>query len=188
MPPQPSTEKYPKINKNSKINPTQNQQKPKINPTLNQQKPKNQPNSKPIKTHRETQPKNSPHPPENPAQWSRIYRPICCHCYRRVFHCCRWIFHCCHRLEVGGEGSIVEERGRAKAKGRPNQLMAEAAAAATSWISELGVSWVDKLGVSEGKRETGKWAERENGWGKREMSREREKETVLITNNKKNNK
>ena len=52
---------------------------------------------------------------------------------------------------------VVEERGRAKAKGMPNRLMAEAAAAAaTSWIGELGVSWVDKLGVSEGKRETGK--------------------------------
>ena len=43
-------------------------------------------------------------------------------------------------------------------KGRPNRLMAEAAAVATSWIGELGVSWigwVGKLGVSEGKRETG---------------------------------
>ena len=47
------------------------------------------------------------------------------------------------------KGSVVEERGKAKAKGRPNQLMAEAAAA-TSWIG-----WVGKLGVSEGKRETG---------------------------------
>ena len=48
-----------------------------------------------------------------------------------------------------------------------------AAAAAASWISELGMSqigWVGELGVSEGKRETG---------------RERAKETVLITNNKK---
>ena len=68
----------------------------------------------------------------------------------------------------------MEERGRAKAKGRPNRLMAKVAAAATaSWIGELGMSWigwVGELGVSEGKRETG---------------REREKETVLITNNKK---
>ena len=50
--------------------------------------------------------------------------------------------------------------------------MAEAAAAA-SWIGELGVSqigWVSELGMSKGKRET--------GW-------EREKEMVLITNNKK---
>ena len=39
--------------------------------------------------------------------------------------------------------------------------------------------------MSEGKRETGEWAERENGWGKRETGKEREKETVLITNNKK---
>ena len=106
--PQPSTKTYPKINRNLKINPTQNQQKPK-----------NQPNSKSIKTHRETQPKNSPHPPENPAQRSRICSPICCHCCRRVFHCYRQIFHCCRRLEVGGGGSVVEERGRAKAKGRP---------------------------------------------------------------------
>ena len=109
--PQPSTETYPKININSKINPIQNQQKPK-----------NQPNSKSIKTHWETQPKNSPHPPENPAQRSRICSRICC---RRIFHCCR-------RLKVGGEGSVVEERGRAKAKGRSNRLMAEAAAAAAS--------------------------------------------------------
>ena len=95
----------PKINRN-----------PKINPTQNQQKPKNQPNSKSIKNHRETKPKNSTHPPENPDQRSRICRPICCHCCRRVFHCCQ-IFHCCRRLEVGGEGSVVEERGWAKAKG-----------------------------------------------------------------------
>ena len=119
--PQPSTETYPKINRNSKINPTQNQQKPK-----------NQPNSKSIKTHRETQPKNSPHPPENPAQRSRICCPICYHYCHRAFHCYRRIFHCYHRLEVGGEGSIMEERGRAKAKGRPNRLMAEAAVAAAS--------------------------------------------------------
>ena len=39
--------------------------------------------------------------------------------------------------------------------------------------------------MSEGKREMGEWAERENEWGKREIGREREKETVLITNNKK---
>ena len=113
--PQPSTEKYPKINRNSKINRTQNQQKTK-----------NQPNSKSIKTHLETQPKNSTHLPENPAQRSRICHLICCHCCCRVFHCCRRIFHCCRRLEVGGEGSVVEERGRAKAKGRPNRLVAEA--------------------------------------------------------------
>ena len=42
--PQPSTEKYPKINRNSKINPTQNQQKPK-----------NQPNPKSTKTQKSTQ-------------------------------------------------------------------------------------------------------------------------------------
>ena len=46
----------------------------------------------------------------------------------------------------------MEERGRAKAKGRPNRLMVEAAVA-MSWIGELGVSWVDKLGVSEGMGE-----------------------------------
>ena len=124
--PQPSTETYPKINRNSKINPIQNQQKPK-----------NQPNSKSIKTHRETQPKNSPHPSENPAQQSRICSPICCHCCCRVFHCCHRIFHCCSRLEVGGEGSVMEERGRAKAKGRPKaegkgRAKAKAAAATAS--------------------------------------------------------
>ena len=51
----------------------------------------------------------------------------------------------------------MEERGRAKAKGRSNQLVAEATTAA-SWIGELGVSWigwVGELGVGEGKRETG---------------------------------
>ena len=36
-----------------------------------------------------------------------------------------------------------------KAKGRPNRLMVEAAAAA-SWIDELGVSWIDKLGWRAG--------------------------------------
>ena len=95
----------PKINRN-----------PKINPTQNQQKPKNQPNSKSIKNHQETKPKNNTHPPENPDQRSRICRPICCHCCRRVFHCCRRIVHCCRRLEVGGERFVVEERGRAKVK------------------------------------------------------------------------
>ena len=39
----------------------------------------------------------------------------------------------------------MEERGRAKAKGRPNRLVAETAVA-TSWTGELG--------ASEGKRET----------------------------------
>ena len=39
--------------------------------------------------------------------------------------------------------------------------------------------------MSEGKREMGEWAERENEWGKREIGRERAKETVLITNNNK---
>ena len=43
-----------------------------------------------------------------------------------------------------GEGG-AKERGRVKAKGRPNRLMAEAVVAA-SWIDELGVSWIDKLG------------------------------------------
>ena len=58
---------------------------------------------------------------------------------------------------MGGEGSVVEERGRAKAKGRPNRLVAEATIAA-SWIGELGMSWigwVGELGVGEGKREMG---------------------------------
>ena len=38
------------------------------NPTQNQDKPIGKPNSKSIKTHWETQPKNSPNPPKNPAQ------------------------------------------------------------------------------------------------------------------------
>ena len=88
---------------------------------------------KSTETQKSTQPKNSTHPPENLAQRSQICRPICCHCCRRVFHCCRRMFHCCRRLEVGGKGSVVEERGRAKVKGRPNRLMAEAAVAAASW-------------------------------------------------------
>ena len=49
------------------------------------------------------------------------------------------------------------ERWRAKAKGRPNRLVAEAATAA-SWIGKLGVSWIGWVGeleVGEGKRETG---------------------------------
>ena len=132
--PQPSTETYPKINRNSKINPTQNQQKPKNQPNPKSTKPKNQPNSKSIKTHWETQPKNSPHPLENLAQRSQICSPIYCH---RVFHCCCRIFHCCRQLEVGGEGSVVEERGRAKGKGwakakAKGRAKAKAAAAAAS--------------------------------------------------------
>ena len=170
--PQPSTEKYPKINRNSKINSTQNQQKPK-----------NQPNSKSIKNHRETKPKNSTHPPENPDQRSRIYRLICCHCCPRVFHCCQ-IFHCYRRLEVGGEGSVVEEREWAKAK------EADSIGGWGRGGGELGVSWigwVGELGVSEGRREKGDWAEREKmvtllKWEKRVRN---ERKTVLITNNKK---
>ena len=60
--PQPSTEKYPKINRNSKINPTQNQHKPKINkhpkinPTQNQLKLTGKPNPKTVHTHWKTQP------------------------------------------------------------------------------------------------------------------------------------
>ena len=161
------------------------------NPTQNQDKPTRKPNPKSIKTHQETQPKNSPNPPKNPAQtigkltWnaqrSRICCSIYCHCcrpicYHRVFHCCRRIFHCRCRLGVEGKGSVAEERGRAKAKGRPNQLMVEAAATA-SWIGKLGVSWIGELGrqvesewgkekrVSELKKEN-RMRERENGWGK----------------------
>ena len=133
------------------------------NSTQNQDKPTGKPNSKSIKTQGETQPKNNPNPLENPAQtilngtWkaqqSRICRSIY---YRWVFHCCHRIFHCCRRLGVGGEGSVVEERGRAKVRGRLNQWKAEAAAAATAgWVRRL---WEE----SEGNRELGERVETKN--------------------------
>ena len=147
-----------KISQNQhKINPKSTEKKLE-NPTQNQDKPTGKPNSKSIKTHQETQPKNSPNPSKNPAQtilnkkltWnaqqSRICRSIC---YRRVFHCCR-------RLGVGGEGLVVEERGRGKGE--------REAKSADRWGGdgggELGVSWIGELGVGEGKRETGEWAEK----------------------------
>ena len=70
---------------------------------------------------------------------------ICCH---RVFHCCCWSWWEAKGRWWKGEGG-AKERGRVKAKGRPNRLMVEAAAAA-SWIDELGVSWIDKLGWRAG--------------------------------------
>ena len=158
--PQPSTETYPKINRNSKIN-----RNPKINPTQNQQKPKNQPNLKSIKTHWETQPKNSPHPSKNAAQRSRICSPICCHCCRRVFHCYRRIFHCCCRLEVGGgrwrvgcggEREGESEREAESESEREREGESGGGCELDRWVG----SELDRLG----QQARSEWGKERNGW------------------------
>ena len=76
------------------------------NPTQNQDKPTGKPYSKSIKTHWETQSKNSPNSLENPSQtilngkltWkaqrSRIYCPICYHYCRSIYY--HLVFHYCY--------------------------------------------------------------------------------------------
>ena len=77
-------------------------------------------------------------------------------------------------MGVGGEGSVVEEKGRAKARGRPNRQRAEAA----SWIASDG--GLGEAAVSERVREREERVRKLKG----KIDYEGKREWVLISNKK----